>query len=292
MTRLKVAPARGAPDYDLLEFANYLGDAISDGEVRDITSTRFKLLFDGDVSIIAGSGFNFPQNGLASGTVKSWTLFTRSQKVLTITTDGLSLRDVDAASQKNERPGSPALEKFLMSLDWTYIGTSANDVAPAGSRVGDNVLFNTIGDDIFRLRGGDDDVFSGNGDDILDGGSGNDRLNGGRGADILKGGAGDDVLIGGGGGDRLEGGRGNDLLLGKGGGDVFVQRTGFGDDEIRGFGGADVVDLSRHNAVSNFRELKAAATDTRAGLEIDLGADTLFFKRLDLEDLSRDDFMF
>jgi Ca2+-binding RTX toxin-like protein len=140
-----------------------------------------------------------------------------------------------------------------------------------------------------------------NGDDRLEGRGGNDKLFGMAGADELLGGdgrdklygdAGTDMLSGGKGSDRLDGGKGKDVLPGDGGADVFVFKTGYSVDKITDMGGSDRVNLSGHDAVSNFKQLMKLSTETSRGLEFDLGSDTLVLKGLDASDVDAGDFIF
>ncbi len=307
-TTFKARPVPGA-DYTLQEFALFLGEVIEDGDVRKVTSTSFEIAYDGFVSKFTGNNINITSTS-ASGTVKTWTVFEKGARYCSITMDNLSLSVVDKATNKEDNGFTSAVEKFLMSYSWNYVGTNLDDIMVKGAKVGDNVTFNTIKDDVYDLRGGNDKLFAGNGNDIVKGGSGNDKLWGGNGNDKLVGGTGkdnllgdagsdtllgggaNDILNGGGGNDRLDGGKGNDKLLGKAGADTIVFKTGYGRDTVVGFGVGDKVDLKGHKAVDNFQQLMKTADDTVAGLEFDLGKDTLFFKGLDKGDVDAGDFMF
>jgi len=326
MSRIKVVPS-GAIDYTIQEFADFIGDAIFDGDLSNITSSGFTLKYDGSVSKLSGHNVKITQNS-ASGTIDTWTTFDGGTKVFTMTNADFSLSAISSAIDAEDHGKLSALENYLFGKDWHYIGTSADDVLPKGSKNSDGVTINLKGDDIFDLRGGADNVFGGDGNDLMKGGAGNDRLVGGRGSDTLLGGAGDDKLKGEGGDDKLkghggkdmlDGGGGKDILLGGGGADVlkgrggddvingqagddvmkgqagndrFVFTKGSGDDLILDFGGADVVDLSGHNAVSNFSELKAVASERAGGVFFELGHDTLFLKDVHLDELTSGDFIF
>ncbi len=317
MSRIKVVPS-GALDYTIEEFADFLGDAIIDGDLSNIRSSGFTLRYDGSVSRIAGSAIKITENS-ASGTIDTWTTFDGGTKVFTMTNANLSLSALASAIDAEDHGKLSALETYLFRKDWHYVGTSADDVLPKGSKNGDGVTINLKGDDIFDLRGGADNVFGGDGNDLMKGGAGNDRLVGGRGADtllggsgadalkgegggdklkgngggdMLDGGGGNDTLLGGGGADLLKGGGGDDVMKGQAGGDRFVFSKGSGDDLILDFGGADVVDLSGHNAVSNFSDLKAVASERAGGVFFDLGNDTLFLKDVHLDELTSGDFIF
>ena len=154
--------------------------------------------------------------------------------------------------------------------DGFFSFAGGNDTLIGGS--GDDRLDGGLGNDF--LKGGDgNDVPSGDGffdsgHDTLIGGAGNDVLNGGAGEDVLIGGAGNDGINGSGGSDYIEGGAGNDFILGGdgpddgsdtilggagndfidgdfpgigGAGDLIIDGTGT--DVVRGFTGADQVNL-------------------------------------------------
>jgi Ca2+-binding RTX toxin-like protein len=181
---------------------------------------------------------------------------------------GTTTKEVDAVMDFFS--DSPQL---MLAADGKNVtGTAQGDVLNGGAR-----------DDALRGLGGAD---------RLNGRAGDDALEGGGGRDVLLGAAGKDVLNGGGGGDVLDGGRGDDAMRGQAGADRFVFSTRSGDDVILDFGGKDIVDLSGHNAVSNFGQLKAVATETAKGVVFELGADTLLLKDVALDDLSRGDFIF
>ncbi len=71
----------------------------------------------------------------------------------------------------------------------------------------------------------------------------NDRLIGSKRANQLEGGAGNDVLNGSKGNDTLVGGEGDDLLIGGAGADTFKFSGDFGQDRIRGFAAADILEF-------------------------------------------------
>ena len=100
------------------------------------------------------------------------------------------------------------------------------------------------------------------------------------------------MLDGGNDNDRLDGGKGKDVLAGDGGSDVFVFKTGYGLDKITDTAENDRVNLSGHDAVSNFKKLMKLSTDTSRGLEFDLGSETLVLKGLDARDVDAGDFIF
>ncbi|MBO6506072.1 MAG: hypothetical protein JJ850_03350 [Kordiimonadaceae bacterium] len=72
--------------------------------------------------------------------------------------------------------------------------------------------------------------------------------------------------------DTLDGGAGDDTLRGSAGSDTFIFSEGTGDDIVLDFRANDLLDLS--NTATDFTSLadvQAAATETEAGLLIDLG---------------------
>lgn len=78
----------------------------------------------------------------------------------------------------------------------------------------DDVLIETVGNDVVDLLGGND-VYNGvDGDDTVSGGAGNDTIIGGSGNDRFRGGTGDDLIFSGGGKDRITGDQGEDTLYG------------------------------------------------------------------------------
>ncbi|MBL1240801.1 MAG: hypothetical protein COB13_003055 [OCS116 cluster bacterium] len=90
-------------------------------------------------------------------------------------------------------------------------------------------------------------MIGGAGNDALIGHDGNDKLYGNGGDDDLDGGNGDDLLVGADGDDRLYARDGDDILIG-----------GLGSDRLDGGDGVDLADY----------------TDSNAGIDVDLAADT------------------
>lgn len=104
-----------------------------------------------------------------------------------------------------------------------------------------------------RLQGDYQDTGSMGRDILIDienieGSSYNDTLIGDDHHNILLGGSGDDVLLGGDGADVLEGGAGGDILYGGRGSDTFIFGDNWGNDEIHGEDGFDVLDFSLVNS--------------------------------------------
>ena len=133
-------------------------------------------------------------------------------------------------------------------------------------------LFGGKGDDTLRALEAGSRLNGAGGDDFVTGRSGNDLLAGGNGNDVVTGGAGDDLMNGNRGDDTLDGGAGDDTLRGSAGSDTFIFSEGTGDDIVLDFRANDLLDLS--NTATDFTSLadvQAAATETEAGLLIDLG---------------------
>jgi Ca2+-binding RTX toxin-like protein len=141
-------------------------------------------------------------------------------------------------------------------------------------------------------RAGDDTLVGNRGDNRFDGRGGNDTLKGQGGNDILNGEDGRDKLIGGGGRDTLDGGGGNDQLIGNRGGDTFVFSEGR--DTVKGFGGADKIDLSSADGIRGFTDLSNNHLSEANGNVIitDNDGDSMALLNRDISDLSADDFLF
>lgn len=141
-------------------------------------------------------------------------------------------------------------------------------------------------------REGDDTLLGNRGDNRFDGRGGNDTIKGKGGNDILNGEDGRDKLLGGGGRDTLDGGAGNDLLIGQKGGDTFVFSEGR--DKVKGFRGADEIDLSSAEGISDFTDLSNNhLSEARGNVVItDDNGDRMILVNRDISDLSADDFLF
>ncbi|MCV3769105.1 calcium-binding protein, partial [Rhizobium sp. TRM95796] len=146
------------------------------------------------------------------------------------------------------------------------------------------------GADADRLFGdtGNDTLDGGKGEDKVYGGDGHDKLYGGTGADIVSGGAGDDTLTGGAGSDRLSGGAGADTF-------VFVDEIGSHREVVTDFqasGGAqDVIDLSDFDLAS-FKALRQLMDQNGDNVVIAFEpGETIVLKNVDIDDLSKSDFL-
>ncbi len=205
-----------------------------------------------------------------------------------------------------------AIDNVLLPLDIPETNGRDKVVLLVGDDDGDrlkgrndnDVLLGGDGNDFLRARNGDDTLDGGagndrllahNGDDVLFGGEGDDGLFAGRGDDILNGGEGDDFLKGGRGDDILNGGEGDDFLKGGRGADTFVFASGDGHDFVRDFRQkqGDLLDVSGLGITSLEEFVAASVEDGRDLIFTDQGTgETIFFRRLDIEDLSDADFVF
>ena len=179
--------------------------ALTEGSIDAAQSSSFHvaITINGIAisGIVTGTGFTYevsgPDTTLTGGTIEH----------ISIDVNGVHQGDMEtsfdaselaAAIEADELGDVSAVEQYLMSFNWSYRGTGAGETAPAGTTVGDGILFNLTGDDDLRLGGGNDTIFAGDGNDRLVGGGGNDILDGGSGADVFIGLSGNDVFIGGG----------------------------------------------------------------------------------------------
>ncbi|MEM9552354.1 MAG: spondin domain-containing protein [Pseudomonadota bacterium] len=138
-----------------------------------------------------------------------------------------------------------------------------------------------------------DFIFGGRADDLVDAGDGNDFIVTRRGWDEIDAGDGNDFVRAGGGHDVINGGGGDDILSGGHGDDTFIYVQGDGADVILDFNrrGDDQLALSVHG-VHDFHDVLDAAREVRGGVELDFGeGDSIFLRRLDISDLSEDDFI-
>lgn len=118
------------------------------------------------------------------------------------------------------------------------------------------------------------------------GGSGDDRITGNDADNVLSGRRGDDTLIG---------GRGNDILIGGAGDDTFLFRgRNDGHDRIRGFEvDDDVISLVGSPTLKSWFAVSRALVEVGRGVQLrDKDGDVLLIGGVDLDDLSRDNFLF
>ncbi len=198
--------------------------------------------------------------------------------------------------------------------DGSIAGTKGSDVT-TGTDFGDVIVVmggndrasGKDGDDIILGGSGKDTLKGGDGDDVLKGGKGADRLYGnkhkdtlvaGKGDDKLKGGSGkdkllgdegDDTISGGNDSDRIEGGKGKDKISGGNGDDVFIFGKSDGRDTITDFDlGNDVIKINK--GANAFRDLDIS--ENRAGAVVSFADTTIVLEDVEVDDLSRDDFLF
>lgn len=151
------------------------------------------------------------------------------------------------------------------------------------------------GNDTFRLSGGNDRAKGFDGNDIMAGRNGHDVLKGMDGRDKLYGGNQKDRLFGGDGNDILRGGNGHDKSVGGAGSDTFRFLTGDDKEVIMDFEiGVDVIDLAGLTSVRHFKDLSNNHLE-QVGNNVEIDArngDRIIIKNVDIDDLSRDDFLF
>jgi Ca2+-binding RTX toxin-like protein len=155
----------------------------------------------------------------------------------------------------------------------TVVGTPNSDVIRRSKTPAGEPALTNNGDEIYG-KGGRDQVKGGKGGDLISADGGNDQLNGGKG------------------GDEINGGWDNDTMTGGAGNDVFAFASDFGDDVIRDFRpGQDKIAFD--DAVfSSFESVMSAAEKSRGGVLISSGHDSIFLKKVDIDSLHADDFLF
>ncbi len=237
-----------APDsmITLADVVDFLDWAITEADVQNASKTKLTLsgVYNGESfeAVVKGKGFKFTEidgdQYLTGGTLKKLDVSMGGATVATMTTNA-NLAPLANAVQKEENGNYVAIEKYLLSFDWTLHLSDATNYAPQGMTIGDGYRFNLKGKDKIFLGSADDVFFSGDGNDKMSGGGGHDRLDGGKGNDTLKGGRGDDKLNGGRGNDKLKGGGGDDTLKGGKGNDKL--NGGAGNDKLKGGAGKDTL---------------------------------------------------
>jgi len=148
----------------------------------------------------------------------------------------------------------------LNTLDYTYIGSSANEtiygVRDGLGGSGVDTLYGNDGDDIIRGTGvsgysytAKNTIYGGDGNDTLYADAAGDYLDGGADNDVINGGVGVDTLIGGTGDDILKGGRGNDTyIFNYGDGNDLIEENRDNDTILFGAGiTAAMLDITRLN---------------------------------------------
>jgi Ca2+-binding RTX toxin-like protein len=177
----------------------------------------------------------------------------------------------------------------------TLSGGAGADTLSGGD--GKDGLNGGLGNDTLKGGDGADTLAGGDGNDMLYGNDDDDRLLGGAGNDTLRGGMGDDTVLGGSGKDRFLLGAGNDTVTGGTGVDtfVFIQDNGKNRDTITDFDASgsdhDVIDVSSFD-IASFKALKAMMDDSGKDVVISLPhRETVVLKGVDIDDLSRSDFL-
>jgi len=148
----------------------------------------------------------------------------------------------------------------LNSLDYTYIGSSANEtiygVRDGLGGSGVDTLYGNGGDDVIRGTGvsgysytAKNTIFGGDGNDTLYADAAGDYLDGGADNDWINGGVDADTIIGGTGDDTLKGGRGNDTyIFNYGDGNDLIEENRDSDTILFGAGiTAAMLDITRLN---------------------------------------------
>ena len=252
MARIKVVPTSAA-NYSLADFISYFDTLLTTATISTHNANRFVATFNAGgtkvVSTVNGSGFKYTGDydpAVYAGVFSSIVVKAGGATLGTISNINTSI--ASALNAEYNGTNRFALEQLFLSKSWSYVGTNANDVATASTRVGDGYQFNPQGNDIIFLRGGNDKMFAGDGNDLVKGEDGNDHLFGGSGKDKLFGGAGVDTLNGDADSDQLSGGSGKDKLFGGGGADTLNGDAdndqlfgGSGRDKLLGGTGADTL---------------------------------------------------
>ncbi|WP_345229503.1 S8 family serine peptidase, partial [[Roseibacterium] beibuensis] len=241
-----ISAAGQAAGLALQDIEGALSDLVMEAEIQSgQSSTGFTSISVGDgqtiVYTVTGTGLTYGTD--AFGTYLNGGTVTNVNVTINGTFVGSFSGTIDAAQLSAaafaELGGSlGALEAFFSAVNWTYNGSSNEDIIPEGFLSEDGVPFAFNGTDSLTLGGGNDSVFLAGGDDFANGGDGDDSIGGGDGNDMLEGGTGTDTLEGGTGSDTLNatGGNGN-LLRGGTGDDVLI--GGWGSDILQGNDGAD-----------------------------------------------------
>lgn len=283
---------------DLAEFLEAFEQIVINGDFVSASDTRLISRLGDMRMVVTGTGFTFtPEGDVVSGDPDRAVIKIQTpagpQNLGTIVNIGFSVADVATAARAEGTGDHGALERFLMGVDWHFIGTDGADISWQTDRVS-SLPFNPAGDDVFELAGGNDRWFAGDGDDFVWAGAGRDLVKGGRGNDRLFGQEDDDRLIGGSGRDVIDGGHGDDILYGGADGDRFVFSDGYGRDRIADLDPTeDRIDLRGTTKGTDFDAVMSLASDRSAGVVINFGGgDVLVLAGLTMADLSAECFVF
>lgn len=260
--------------------------AFVNGEISTPEITQ--LIFDLDALLESQTGVNYQ------------TYFTDEEDV---DQQDLSLNAVVLASTANMNITTGS------GHDYIHTGSGKDNI---NSGSGNDIIYSSSGRDTVDAGNGNDVVYGENGNDTIKGNRGNDHLYGGNGNDVVKGGNGSDLLVGGNGKDKLYGGNNNDFLLGDSGDDKLYGGNGndylfggTGNDTLDGGAGndvlytneqgrtdittgkgADVIDVTASNAITNITVRDFSVED---GDVIDISN---VISTYDLQDAELDDLMF
>lgn len=240
-----ITPSTGQ-SFTIADAMMFISDSFDGDTLSSTTPTSFVLSWVDDgksySATITGTGFTYITTdgitNISSGTVQGMIAYEGSTQLGTISNVAIPMTVLNPIIIAEDNDTNIyGIEQFFMSLDWTYHGTDADDIALAGQLIGDGQPYNPAGDDEFFGNGGNDSLFGGDGEDTLWGGTGQDTLFGGTGNDKIYGGKDDDNLYGGKGDDYIKGHSGDDYLKGHSGDDYL--RGGSGNDRLKGGSGAD-----------------------------------------------------
>ncbi len=181
-------------------------------------------------------------------------------------------------------------------------GGAGNDEIRAGDGTdnidggeGDDEIRGDDGEDFIQGGAGNDDIRAGDDNDMVFGGSGDDVIDGDKGDDMIFGGEGNDVIEGDRGADIIEGGLGDDIMDGGRDADTFVISPNEGDDLITDFDeDEDFLDFTGFGDTLDFDTFIANAQDTDDGVvytDATFG-NTITLEKVEIEDLSADNFLF
>ena len=170
--------------------------------------------------------------------------------------------------------------------DWVGVGGTNNAlVAGAGNDfLGATGMSNTL-----AAEAGNDTVFAVGNGNVLYGQDGHDWVGASGNGNTLNGGAGVDWVGATGNNNRLDGGAGNDTLVAAAGhaNATFVFHAGYGEDQVVNFStaGGDLVNLETFG-LADFAALQPFMSQSGADVVIDLGADVLTLRNIQLNTLN------